>query len=87
MRPSGRRPDELRAVSLEIDVNRYAEGSCLVRFGHTAVLCTASVEETIAWFNELDPGPELEVVPETEHFFHGKLVLLRNAVKEFVGRN
>lgn len=45
------------------------------------------VEETIAWINDLDPGPELEVFPETEHFFHGKLVLLRNAVEEFVERN
>ncbi len=45
------------------------------------------VEETIAWVNQLDPGPELEVFPETEHFFHGKLVLLRNAVEEFVLRN
>ena len=45
------------------------------------------VEETIAWVNELDPGPELEVFPDTEHFFHGKLVLLRKAVEEFVARN
>lgn len=45
------------------------------------------VDETIAWVNELAPGPELEVFPETEHFFHGKLVLLRNAVEEFVTRN
>ena len=45
------------------------------------------VEETIAWVNELEPGPELEVFPETEHFFHGKLVLLRNAVEEFVTRS
>jgi alpha/beta superfamily hydrolase len=45
------------------------------------------VEETIAWVNELDPGPELEVFPDTEHFFHGKLTQLRNAVQEFVKRN
>ncbi len=42
MRPSGRRPDDLRAISLEAGVSRYAEGSCLARFGHTHVLCTAS---------------------------------------------
>jgi len=47
MRPSGRRPDQLREVTFETDVNRYAEGSCLVAFGHTRVLCTASVEEQI----------------------------------------
>ncbi|MFM8606824.1 MAG: ribonuclease PH [Hyphomicrobiales bacterium] len=45
MRPSKRAPDELRAVSLERNVARYAEGSCLVKFGETHVLCTASLEE------------------------------------------
>ena len=45
MRPSKRRPDELRPVTLERGVARYAEGSCLVAFGHTRVLCTASLEE------------------------------------------
>jgi ribonuclease PH len=45
MRPSKRAPDELRAVSLERHVARYAEGSCLVKFGETHVLCTASLEE------------------------------------------
>ena len=44
-RPSKRRPDELRPVTLERGVARYAEGSCLVAFGHTKVLCTASLEE------------------------------------------
>ena len=50
MRPSGRRVDELRAVSLEPGVNRHAEGSCLVCFGDTHVLCTASVEERVPPF-------------------------------------
>ncbi len=50
MRPSGRAADEMRAVSLEPGVNRYAEGSCLVRFGETHVLCTASVEEVVPPF-------------------------------------
>ena len=45
------------------------------------------IDETIAWVNELDPGPELEVFPDTEHFFHGKLVLLRNAVAAFIHDN
>ena len=43
MRPSTRQPNALRAVTLETGVNRYAEGSCLVSFGHTKVLVTASV--------------------------------------------
>jgi ribonuclease PH len=50
MRPSGRVPDELRHVTLETGVNRYAEGSCLVSFGHTRVLVTASVEESLPPF-------------------------------------
>jgi ribonuclease PH len=45
MRPSKRAPDELRKVSLERGVSRYAEGSCLVKFGETHVLCTASLED------------------------------------------
>src|SRR6478735_2628244 len=50
MRPSGRAVDQMRAVSLELDVARHAEGSCLVRFGHTHVLCTASIEERVPPF-------------------------------------
>jgi ribonuclease PH len=50
MRPSERRPDMLRSVSLETGVNRYAEGSCLVSFGHTKVLVTASLEEGVPGF-------------------------------------
>ncbi|MDR7036280.1 ribonuclease PH [Methylobacterium sp. BE186] len=45
MRPSKRAADELRKVTLERAVARYAEGSCLVTFGETKVLCTASLEE------------------------------------------
>jgi ribonuclease PH len=47
MRPSGRANDALRSVVLETDVNRYAEGSCLAKFGNTHVLCTASIEEGV----------------------------------------
>ena len=43
-RPSARRPDEMRKVSLEPGVLKHAEGSCLVKFGDTHVLCTASLE-------------------------------------------
>ncbi len=49
-RPSGRAADELRAVTLEPAANKYAEGSCLARFGDTHVLCTASVEERVPPF-------------------------------------
>ena len=47
MRPSRRAPDELRAVSLERGVVKYAEGSCFVKFGDTHVLVTASLEERL----------------------------------------
>jgi ribonuclease PH len=50
MRPSERAPDLLRPVTLETGVNRYAEGSCLVSFGHTKVLVTASLEEGVPGF-------------------------------------
>src|SRR5882672_884923 len=43
-RPSSRRHDEMRRVSLEPGVLKHAEGSCLVKFGDTHVLCTASIE-------------------------------------------
>ncbi len=47
MRPSRRQPNELRAVSLERGVVKYAEGSCLVKFGDTHVLVTATVEDRL----------------------------------------
>jgi ribonuclease PH len=50
MRPSGRAVDQLREISLEINVNRYAEGSCLAKFGNTHVLCTASIDEKVPPF-------------------------------------
>jgi ribonuclease PH len=50
MRPSGRAFDQLRTISLEPGFAKYAEGSCLVRFGDTHVLCTASVEERVPPF-------------------------------------
>jgi ribonuclease PH len=47
MRPSKRRPDEHRRVSIERAVSLHAEGSCLIKFGNTHVLCTASLEERL----------------------------------------
>ena len=49
-RPSGRRPDQLRPVRLQRGWTRHAEGSVLVEFGETRVLCTASVEERVPPF-------------------------------------
>jgi ribonuclease PH len=47
MRPSKRQDDELRRVSIERAVSKHAEGSCLIKFGDTHVLCTASLEERV----------------------------------------
>lgn len=47
MRPSGRKTDQMRKVSFERNFSKHAEGSCLVRFGDTHVLCTASLEEKV----------------------------------------
>src|SRR5262249_40231541 len=49
-RPSGRAPDALRSVTLEPGFAKHAEGSCLVKFGDTHVLCTASIEESVPPF-------------------------------------
>lgn len=50
MRPSGRASNELRAVTLDTDVSKYAEGSCIAKFGDTHVLCTASIEDSVPPF-------------------------------------
>ncbi len=50
MRPSGRTPDAMRPITLDPGVAKYAEGSCLAKFGDTQVLCTASVEERVPPF-------------------------------------
>lgn len=50
MRPSGRTPDQMRSITIEPGFTCHAEGSCLVSFGDTRVLCTASVEEKVPPF-------------------------------------
>ncbi len=50
MRSDGRKGNELRAVSITPNVNKYAEGSVLIEFGETRVLCTASLEEKVPPF-------------------------------------
>ena len=57
MRPSGRKFDELRPIILEPDFAKHAEGSCLVKFGNTHVLCTASIDEkTPPWLRNSGKG-------------------------------
>ncbi|MGQ4273973.1 ribonuclease PH [Terrihabitans sp. B22-R8] len=70
-RPSNRAPDEMRRVSLERGVARYAEGSCLVKFGETHVLVTASVEERApGWLRGSGKGwvtAEYSMLPRATH--------------------
>lgn len=57
MRPSGRKTDQMRKVSFERNFSKHAEGSCLVKFGDTHVLCTASLEEkTPPWLRNSGKG-------------------------------
>ncbi len=71
MRPSGRSPNEMRAVSFEPGIAKHAEGSCLVRFGDTHVLCTASLEERIPpWLKGRGEGwvtAEYGMLPRSTH--------------------
>ncbi len=71
MRPSKRSPDQLRPVTLERNVARYAEGSCLVSFGETKVLCTASLEERgPSWLRGTGKGwvtAEYAMLPRATH--------------------
>ncbi|MEE7447889.1 ribonuclease PH [Methylobacterium radiotolerans] len=71
MRPSKRAADELRPVTLERAVSRYAEGSCLVSFGNTRVLCTASLEERAPpWLRGSGKGwvtAEYAMLPRATH--------------------
>ena len=56
-RPSGRSADQMRTISIETDVNKYAEGSCLIGFGDTRVLVTATVEDSVpGWMRNTGKG-------------------------------
>ena len=71
MRPSGRAPDEMRAITIETGYTKHAEGSCLISFGETRVLCTASVEERIPpWLRGKGQGwvtGEYSMLPRATH--------------------
>ena len=71
MRPSGRTPDAMRTVILEPGVAKYAEGSCLAKFGDTHVLCTASIEERVPpWMRNSGKGwvtAEYGMLPRSTH--------------------
>jgi ribonuclease PH len=71
MRPSGRRPDELRPVSFSTGFTRHAEGSVLICFGETRVVCTASVEPRVPpWLKGQGTGwvtAEYGMLPRATH--------------------
>jgi ribonuclease PH len=71
MRPSERAPDQLRDISLETNVSRYAEGSCLAKFGQTHVLCTATIEQGVpGWLKGQGRGwvtGEYGMLPRATH--------------------
>ena len=71
MRPSGRAPDQMRHITIETGFAKHAEGSCLIAFGDTRVLCTASVEERIPpWLRGKNEGwvtGEYSMLPRATH--------------------
>ncbi|KCZ92354.1 ribonuclease PH [Hyphomonas johnsonii] len=71
IRPSGRTFDQLREITLETNVTRYAEGSCLAKFGNTHVLCTASWEKSVpGWMKGKGAGwvtAEYGMLPRATH--------------------
>ncbi|OYX67061.1 MAG: ribonuclease PH [Sphingomonadales bacterium 32-64-17] len=71
MRPSGRAPDEMRAITIETGFTRHAEGSVLVGFGDTKVICTASVEKSLPpWLRGKGEGwvtGEYSMLPRATH--------------------
>ena len=83
-------PDGL--ISIAPAVYRFASGldeqpTCpwLIAQGDEDEL--VGVDETVEWVNSLEPGPELLVLPGAEHFFHGRLVELREAVMSFIDKH
>lgn len=76
MRPNSRALDELRPIDLEAGVSRYAEGSCLAKFGETHVLCTASVDENVPrWMKGSGKGwvtAEYGMLPRATHSRNGR---------------
>ena len=71
MRPSGRASDQMRSIEMTTGVTRHAEGSCLVKFGDTHVLCTASLEERLPpWLKGQGKGwvtAEYGMLPRATH--------------------
>ena len=97
MRPSGRAPDEMRAISIETHFTKHAEGSCLIGFGDTRVLVTASVEDRIPpWLRGKGEGwvtAEYSMLPRATHTrtrreaSAGKLTGRTQEIQRLIGRS
>ncbi len=97
MRPSKRAPNEMRQVSFERGVARYAEGSCLVKFGNTHVLCAASLEDKPPpWLRGQGRGwvtAEYSMLPRATHTrtrresSAGKLTGRTQEIQRLIGRS
>lgn len=76
MRPSGRALDQMRPITIETGFTKHAEGSCLISFGDTRVLCTASVEERLPpWMRGSGEGwvtGEYSMLPRSTHTRSGR---------------
>lgn len=76
MRPSGRSLDQMREISIEPGFSKHAEGSCLIKFGDTHVLCTASLEERApSWLRDTGKGwvtAEYGMLPRSTHSRMGR---------------
>ena len=97
MRPSKRKRDQLREIKIETNVNKYAEGSCIIEFGNTKVLCTASVEEKVPPFlRGKKQGwltAEYSMLPRATHERNGRDVYRNSAngrtleIQRLIGRS
>lgn len=93
--PTGRKVGEIRPFTLETSVNRYAEGSVLVRAGHTHVLCTATIEESVPeWLKGKGRGwitAEYSMLPRSTHTRmkrerEGKISGRTHEIQRLIGR-
>ena len=96
-RPSGRKYDELRKIEIDLGISKHAEGSCLIKFGDTHVLCTASVENRVPpWLRNSGSGwvtAEYGMLPRStsermrRESSHGKQSGRTQEIQRLIGRS
>ncbi|HPI62414.1 MAG TPA: ribonuclease PH [Alphaproteobacteria bacterium] len=97
LRPSGRQPDQMRVVKMEIGVNKYAEGSCFIQLGNTHLLCTASVDNQLPGFlrntgkgwvtGEYGMLPRATATRSEREASRGKLTGRTQEIQRLIGRS